>query len=197
MNRRTFVKFMAAGTVAATLPISLFGKFVPKDGLDLNKMFKGPYYLYEIPGNKVGVTTNLTRRYKYNNLKPILLKTFDCIYKVSEAEQSLQKEKGYTVDSRPYFVMRLMQNSSNNADARERSIATRKAKGFTPTVKNFEKYNKATSKAVIRINKYGIPTKYYSSIAEAARDVNSPGSAIIGAIKRNGTSAGYKWKLVG
>ena len=145
---------MAAGTVAATIPISLFGKFVPKDGLDLNKIFKGPYYLYEIEGKKIGVTTNLARRYKYSNMKPILIDTFNCIYKVSEVEQSLQKEKGYKVDSRPYFVMRIMQKSSNKTEARQRSLMTRRKKGFTPTLENFKTYNKATSKSVIRVNQY-------------------------------------------
>lgn len=196
MHRRQFIKFMAAGTVAAVLPISIFGKFIPKDGLDLNKIFKGPFYLYEVPGKKIGVTTDIKRRFKYSKDKGILLEKFKCIYKVSEAEIAMQKQKGYRVDAKPYFVMRLMQHSSNKAEVRKKALETKSQKGFTPTLENFKKYNSETSKAVVRINKFGIPTKYYSSMNHAAKDLGINRSGIVGAIKRNGTAGGYKWKLI-
>lgn len=187
---------MAAGSVAAVLPISIFGKFIPEDGLDLNKIFKGPYYLYEIPGKKIGVTTDMSRRFKFSKNKGELLSTFNCIYKVSEAEIAMQKQRGYRVDAKPYFVMRLMQNSSNRSDVRKRAIHTREEKGFTPTLENFKKYNEATSKPVAAYNKELILIKQYPSMNHAAKELNLTRPGITGAMKRGGTAGGFIWKYV-
>ena len=64
------------------------------------------YYIYHIPGKKIGCTTNLQRRvteqqgYKENEYE-VLLET-ESIDEASNAEVVLQKEYGYKKDLRPY-----------------------------------------------------------------------------------------------
>ena len=64
------------------------------------------YYIYHIPGKKIGCTTNLQRRVTeqqgYNeNEYEVLLET-DNIEEASNTERKLQKELGYKVDIKPY-----------------------------------------------------------------------------------------------
>jgi len=62
------------------------------------------YYIYEIEGVKVGCTVNIENRMQeqgYSN--PIILEEHTDIYLASDREIELQKEKGYPVDSRPYW----------------------------------------------------------------------------------------------
>jgi len=79
------------------------------------------YTIYEIidyiwpldgryPGRigKVGVTDNVDRRameYKFNVERLVILEVHDDIYKVSDREIELQREKGYPIDKVPYYVM--------------------------------------------------------------------------------------------
>jgi len=64
------------------------------------------YYLYHIPGKKIGVTTNLKERVEhqqgYNEGEYQVIMSTDNIDLVSEKEISLQKALGYRVDSRLY-----------------------------------------------------------------------------------------------
>ena len=74
------------------------------------------YYIYEVPGVKVGATLNLNRRLKYNfekyNVEPILLETLqgpdneDMWRVVGDREWELADEKGYDRGEH-YRVMRL------------------------------------------------------------------------------------------
>jgi len=64
------------------------------------------YYLYHIPGKKIGVTTNLKERVEhqqgYNEGEYQVIMSTDNIDLVSEKEISLQKALGYRVDRRLY-----------------------------------------------------------------------------------------------
>ena len=64
------------------------------------------YYLYHIPGKKIGVTTNLKERVEhqqgYNEDEYQVIMSTDDIDLVSEKEISLQKALGYRVDRRLY-----------------------------------------------------------------------------------------------
>lgn len=59
------------------------------------------YYIYEIPGVKVGCTTNMERRQREQRDKGemILLESHTDINRASEREKELQLEKGYRLDS--------------------------------------------------------------------------------------------------
>ena len=64
------------------------------------------YYLYHIPGKKVGVTTNLEERvHKQQGYYPgeyEIIETSDDIDFISEGEQIMQKHYGYKIDEIPY-----------------------------------------------------------------------------------------------
>jgi len=64
------------------------------------------YYLYEIPGIKIGVTQDLIKRQKQQKDKGtlILLGEYTDIFEVSDIELKLQAEKGYPVDQDPYCM---------------------------------------------------------------------------------------------
>jgi len=75
------------------------------------------YYLYHIPGKKIGITTNLKSRVEdqqgYGEDEyDIVLKTDD-INIASEAEISLQKAFGYRVDVTPYNKLNCNKNKLN------------------------------------------------------------------------------------
>ena len=64
------------------------------------------YYLYHVPGVKIGVTTNLEDRVErqqgyYPDEYEVIMSTTD-IDLVSEKERQLQKDLGYRVDMKPY-----------------------------------------------------------------------------------------------
>ncbi len=63
------------------------------------------YYIYEIPGVKIGCTSDFERRQKEqkNKGKMILLESYEDINKASERERELQRVKGYGIDTTSYF----------------------------------------------------------------------------------------------
>ena len=64
------------------------------------------YYLYHIPGKKIGITRNLkdrvTRQQGYTADEYEVLLTSDDIDYISDKEIELQKSYGYKVDIKPY-----------------------------------------------------------------------------------------------
>jgi len=64
------------------------------------------YYLYHIPGKKIGITKDLKKRVEeqqgYNKDEYDIILSTDDINIISEAELSLQKAYGYRVDETPY-----------------------------------------------------------------------------------------------
>ena len=64
------------------------------------------YYLYHIPGKKIGITTDLKSRVEdqqgYSEHEYDIVLETDDINIASEAEISLQKAFGYRVDMIPY-----------------------------------------------------------------------------------------------
>lgn len=62
------------------------------------------YYIYEIPGVKVGCTQNMERRQKQQRHKGkmVLLESHTCIEDATRRERELQAEKGYRRDAWSY-----------------------------------------------------------------------------------------------
>ena len=64
------------------------------------------YFLYHIPGKKIGITTNLKKRVEeqqgYQTHEYDIILSTDDINIISEAEISLQRAFGYRVDETPY-----------------------------------------------------------------------------------------------
>ena len=75
------------------------------------------YYLYHIPGKKIGVTRDLKYRVEeqqgYNEGEYDVILSTDDIGLVSEAEISLQKAYGYKVDEVPYNKLKFNEMNIN------------------------------------------------------------------------------------
>lgn len=101
------------------------------------------YYIYEIPGIKIGCTINPYFRIeigqKYKEYK--ILETHQCIYKASDREIELQKEYGYPVDIVPYYKISNWQRQSSSPDIRKKA-----AKGISKACKGGKKPNVSRKK---------------------------------------------------
>ena len=75
------------------------------------------YYLYHIPGKKIGVTRDLKYRVEeqqgYNEGEYDVILSTDDIEIVSEAEISLQKAYGYKIDETPYNELKFNKMNIN------------------------------------------------------------------------------------
>ncbi len=75
------------------------------------------YYLYHIPGKKIGITKDLKKRVEeqqgYNEGEYDIILQTDDINIVSEAEISLQKAFGYRVDQTPYNKLKFNKKENN------------------------------------------------------------------------------------
>ena len=75
------------------------------------------YYLYHIPGKKIGITKDLKKRVEkqqgYNKDEYDIILQTDDINIVSEAEISLQKAFGYRVDETPYNKLKFNKEENN------------------------------------------------------------------------------------
>ena len=62
------------------------------------------YYIYHIPGVKIGCAKNPKARIKrqgYTHFE--ILEEHSCIFEASRREIQLQKERGYPIDQKPYW----------------------------------------------------------------------------------------------
>jgi len=75
------------------------------------------YYLYHIPGKKIGITKNLKKRVEeqqgYQTHEYDIILSSDNINIISEAEISLQKAFGYRVDETPYNKLKFNNTKMN------------------------------------------------------------------------------------
>jgi hypothetical protein len=73
-------------------------------------MVKVMYYIYEIPGVKIGCTESIKFRQQAQRHKGemIILEQHEDIMVASSRERELQKEKGYKVDYVPYYKSHAM-----------------------------------------------------------------------------------------
>ena len=110
------------------------------------------YSIYEIKGVKIGCTRTdefKTRQHcQRKKGKMTLLEEYTCIYKASDRERELQAEKGYKVDTNPYwYTVTVQQKLSKLPKAKERQAAkTRKpiiAKSKEGTITRFISTNHA------------------------------------------------------
>ena len=86
------------------------------------------YYIYHIPGKKIGCTDNLERRAsQYKSQTVELLETHDCIYRASDRERELQAKYNYRVDPNPYWwVVNYQQPKAIQGEALEKKSKTLK-----------------------------------------------------------------------
>ena len=95
------------------------------------------YYIYHIPGKKIGVTSNLyirvTKQQGYASDEYEVLLTSDDIDYISNMERELQKSYGYKVDITPYNKLIKSKSKPMNINATEQtttfSVPLNKLKG--------------------------------------------------------------------
>ncbi len=73
-------------------------------GINRKIMASKQYYIYEIPGVKIGCTNNIKRRVQQQKCTQYkVLETHADIIEASRREIELQKQYGYKVDKTPYY----------------------------------------------------------------------------------------------
>ncbi len=104
---------------------------------------KKQYYIYEIPGVKIGCTVNPYFRVKigqgFKQYK--ILEQHNCIYKASERELHLQKQYGYPIDNVPYYKTIQTQSITLRPDIRAKA-----ALGISKACKGGKKPNVSKAK---------------------------------------------------
>jgi hypothetical protein len=83
------------------------------------------YYIYHIPGVKIGVTQNIKNRVvriqKCSNYE--ILEEHTCVYEVSKREIELQKQYGYRVDHKLYYETLKWQSKCSTPNAISKRLA--------------------------------------------------------------------------
>ena len=110
---------------------------------DRPSMFKrkyDPYFIYHIPGDKVGITNSLEHRVeKAQGYKPgeyEVLHTINNIFIASFVEMQEQKQRGYAVESQPYYKL-----FTKKGKEMKRTLATFKTTGlYCKNVEDLDKF---------------------------------------------------------
>ena len=119
------------------------------------------YYIYHVPGKKIGVTTNISVRMRQQGFTDYeILEEHTDIYEVSNREQELQAQYGLPVDDCPYWQM------VQNTKTPKAMQARRNRKGETRS---------AEQRAKISATKLSNPNRFHSDetkkiIGEASRN---------------------------
>jgi hypothetical protein len=104
------------------------------------------YYIYEIPGVKIGCTWNVKRRVEKNQgyTNYIILETHTDIYEASRREIELQKKHGYRVDTKPYWKTIKMPTTEGSRKAGKKAGKKNKESGHMSNIG--KKYGKTNGK---------------------------------------------------
>ena len=168
---------------------------------------KTKYWIYHIPGVKIGVTDDLTRRaqqYKLESLE--VLEEHTNLKIVSEREIALQKEYNYPVDKKEYWkVIKMVKHRKIDYKARTANIDYSKytlSHWHTPEaiarrVANIG-YKTRTEKLKKPINQYDLEgnfIKRWDSAAAAAKSLNKPSNNLTDCCKgKLKTAYKFIWK---
>jgi hypothetical protein len=157
------------------------------------------YYIYHIPGKKIGCTKNPNSRLRQQNASVYeILETHSDIHIASIREIELQKQYGYKIDKNTYY------NSTKEFKI-ETTIKAGVASATKSWKENRERELKKCSKGgkvnaelngkpVIMCDMNLNPIKKFKNRAEAAAFVNGFKSTLVGTIDKSNLSyKGYKW----
>lgn len=112
------------------------------------------YYIYHINGVKIGCTSQIEKRmYVQGFTNYEILEEHTDIYLASDREIELQKQYGYPVDTKPYYLNASMvlardqasYNNSNKSNFRTKEY--RKLKSEQAKIQDLTKFNLAGSKS--------------------------------------------------
>ena len=158
------------------------------------------YYIYHIPGIKIGCSKNPKRRVKAQGYTEfIILETHTDIQIASEREISLQKEYGLKVDNTTY-------SKSIQGYSLDKVSKAGKASATKQWLENREELiNRSKLSKPIMIEKYGLEIlqydingnfiKEWKGMKEAARILNIKPPNLTACLKgRQKTCGGFMWK---
>ena len=157
------------------------------------------YYIYHIPGKKIGVSTNLKKRIQrqgYTMEEVEVLEEHTDIHRVSLREQELQKEYEYKVDCIPYW--RTLKNQTKEGRSKGGKIGGKivgKISGKRNVesgqlAKALELSNIARRTPISQYTKDGNFIKEFMSQREAAKELNLNYRNINKVLKGRGKTAG-------
>ena len=160
------------------------------------------YYIYHIPGKKIGVSTNVKGRIQrqgYTMEEVEVLEEHTDIHRVSLREQELQKEYGYKVDCIPYW--RTLKNQTKEGCSKGGKIG-----GKIQGKKNVESGHLAKLQKISGIarrtpisqyTKSGEFIKEFISQTEAAEELNiSQGNIWMVLKEKRKTTGGFVFRYV-
>ena len=150
------------------------------------------YYIYHIPGKKIGVTQNVKRRiqnHKGIELSEVeVLEEHTDIHRVSLREQELQKEYGYKVDTIPYW--RTLKNQTKEGSSKGGKIGGKMCVESGHMKKMTELSSIACRTPISQYTKDGNFIKEWISQNEAGRQLNLQVQNINKVLKGKQKSAG-------
>ena len=163
------------------------------------------YYIYEIPGVKIGCTQDMARRQKEQRDKGemVVLEYCTTIEEATRRERELQAEKGYPYDGNSYAKqLRLVEIAKDPTIVKDRiSKLDYKAiheKGAPKRRKYYDSFRAKNERSKKKIDQYSLDGKYirsYNSIVEAGKHLNFPHYNIGACLRgRQKTACGYRWK---
>lgn len=151
------------------------------------------YYLYEIPGKKVGVTQNISRRqHEQKDMgRLMILGEYTDIYQVSEIERELQATKGYHIDKHPYWYTVTEQNRKSctkeaiakqvaNNDFRKASIGSTRKFTTQQVIDIRKEYEESINLSANELAKrYNVSLYTMTSLIEGRKYSEIPGAVKI------------------
>jgi hypothetical protein len=156
------------------------------------------YYIYHIPGVKIGCTKNLGNRMRQTKLDWEVLETHSDIDIASKREIELQKQYGYKIDTSTYKQSTKAFKIQNVIKAGKvsatKSWNINRDRELQKCYKGGKINAELSGKSVIMCDMNGNPIREFKNRAEAASFVNGFKSTLVGTIdKSNRSYRGYKW----
>jgi len=172
---------------------------------------KSKYFIYHIPGIKIGVSNNPKTRTKVQGFSEYeILEEHTNAKEVSKRERILQAQYGYPVDKIEYWKTLKMQKKATTKKVRKKAIANTDYQAFqakkvantdwVARVKkcDWERYSQIMSKPVNQYDKQNNFIKTFNSIKLACEEVKGFDANIIACCKgKQKTSYKYIWKYAG
>lgn len=173
------------------------------------------YYVYHIPGVKIGCTKNLKQRINQQKFSHYeIIEEWDDVYMASKRELELQKQYGYKVDNIPYYqsLKRITKAQQISLQTKNEWLPNVDWKAREEKVNQTEKWSKVKShpnyinrdlktnnkswKLKKVLLQYDLDGNFIKEWDCGARNMHKYGFANVGgAAKTNtGTLYGYQWR---
>ena len=117
------------------------------------------YYIYHIPGVKIGMTEDISKRMKVQGFTEWeILETHTCIYEGSRRELELQAEYGLPIDTLPYF--KIVNISTHDSTRKGGLVLSSNDKFLETCSKGGKAGRKLTFEQAEEIRSKYVPRKY-------------------------------------